>query len=233
LPAPDNPLFVAIDRPDLEGAAGLARSLRGLVGGVKLGLEFFTAQGPQGVRAVAEAAGLPVFLDLKLHDIPNTVAGAVAAAGGLGVAYLTLHASGGPAMLEAAAEAADRLASPPRLLAITVLTSLDQDDLVSVGVRSDLLDQAMLLASLACRCGMDGIVCSPREVEPLRVALGPEPLIVVPGVRPEGDPAADQKRVLTPAQAIAAGADILVVGRPITAAPDPAAAARAILAGPA
>ncbi len=228
--APANPVFCAIDRPDLEGAVTLARSLVGEVGGLKLGLEFFTAQGPAGVRAVAES-GLPLFLDLKLHDIPNTVAGAVRSAAGLGASFLTLHGCGGPAMLAAAAEAAARLPSPPQLLAITVLTSLDRDDLARVGVRSDPLEQALLLGTLALEQGIDGIVCSAHEIEPLRDALGPDALIAVPGLRPDGASAGDQKRVMTPAQALEAGADLLVIGRPITAAADPALAARAILAG--
>ena len=223
-----NPLFCAIDRPDLEGAVALARAVAPHVGGVKLGLEFFISQGPRGVATVAEATGMPVFLDLKLHDIPNTVAGAVRAAGGLGAAYLTLHASGGPAMLEAAVAAAAGLREPPRLLAVTVLTSLDREDLARTGVRAEPLDQALLLASLAHRCGIGGIVCSAEEIEALREALGPDPLIAVPGLRPAGADAGDQKRVVTPAAALAAGADILVIGRPITGAPDPAAAARAI-----
>lgn len=227
---PTNPVFCAIDRPDLEGAVELAQALRAEVGGLKLGLELFTAHGPAAVRAVAES-GLPVFLDLKLHDIPNTVAGAVRAAAALGVGYLTLHASGGPAMLAAAAEAAARLPSPPQLLAVTVLTSLDACDLVSVGIRSDPMDQALLLATLAFEHGIDGIVCSAHEIEPLRDALGPDALIAVPGLRPAGAAAGDQKRVMTPAEALAAGADLLVIGRPITGAPDPALAAREIVAG--
>ena len=229
MPALANPIFCAIDRPDREGAVTLARDLAGLIGGVKLGLEFFTAQGPDGVRAVAET-GLPVFLDLKLHDIPNTVAGAVRAAASLGARYLTLHASGGPAMLEAAADAAAAAADPTRLLAITVLTSLDREDLARVGVRSDVLDQALLLASLALSSGIDGVVCSPLEVAHLRSALGADALIAVPGIRPAESEAGDQKRVMTPAKALAAGADLLVIGRPITEAPEPVAAARNLLA---
>ncbi len=230
MPAPTNPIFCAVDRPDLEGAVDLARALAGDVGGLKLGLEFFTAQGPAGVRAVAEC-GLPIVLDLKLHDIPNTVAGAVRAAAALGASFLTLHASGGPAMLEAAAEAAAAMSSPLQLLAVTVLTSLDRDDLACIGIRADPLDEALLLAGLAVKHGVDGIVCSAHEIEPLRDALGLDVLIAVPGLRPEGTETADQKRVMTPGQALAAGADMLVIGRPITAAPDPALAARAILAG--
>lgn len=231
-PAEANPVFCAIDRPDREGAVALARSLAGRVGGVKLGLEFFVAQGPDGVRAVAEAAGLPIFLDLKLHDIPNTVAGAARVAASLGgVRYLTVHAAGGAAMLQAAANAVAAFERPPRLLAITVLTSLDRQDLAGIGVRSDPMDQVLLMASLAQRSGIDGIVCSAEEIRTVREALGPDALIAVPGIRPEGASTDDQKRVMTPAKALASGADILVIGRPITAAADPAAAADAIAAG--
>jgi orotidine-5'-phosphate decarboxylase len=224
-----NPICCAIDCADLEDARDLARSLRGHVGGLKIGLELFVAHGPDAVRQLG-ALGLPILLDLKLHDIPNTVAAAVRQAGDLGAAYITLHASGGPAMLEAAADAAAGLTRPPRLLAVTVLTSLDQDDLAQIGLRADPGQQAILLASLARQCGVDGIVCSPHEIELVRAELGDEVTLVVPGIRPEGSDEDDQKRVLTPAEAMAKGADILVIGRPITAAPDPAAAARAILA---
>jgi orotidine-5'-phosphate decarboxylase len=207
----------------------LVERLRGHVGGLKLGLELFVAHGPDGVRKLGRS-GMPIFLDLKLHDIPNTVAAAVRQAGDLGAAYLTIHASGGPAMLEAAADAAASLSRPPRLLAVTVLTSLDQEDLAEIGIRAEPGQQAMLLASLARRCGIDGIVCSPHEIELVRAELGDEPTLAVPGIRPEGSAEDDQKRVLTPAEAMARGADILVIGRPITQAPDPRAAAEAILA---
>ncbi|BCX17589.1 MAG: orotidine 5'-phosphate decarboxylase [Geminicoccaceae bacterium] len=221
------PVVAAIDRPDLESALGLARRLAGAVGGLKLGLELFVAEGPAAVRALA-STGLPIFLDLKLHDIPNTVAGAVRAAAGLGVALLTVHASGGRAMLEAAVEAARAFPTRPRLLAVTVLTSLDADDLAATGVAGGPLEQAVRLARLAREAGLDGMVCSPLEIAAIRAAVGPEPLLVVPGIRPAGATSGDQKRVMSPAAALAAGADLLVVGRPITAAPDPAAAARAI-----
>lgn len=221
------PVLVAIDRPDLEGALALARSLVGAVGGLKLGLELFVAEGPAAVRALA-ATGLPIFLDLKLHDIPNTVAGAVRAAAGLGAALLTVHAAGGRAMLEAAVRAARASPSPPRLLAVTVLTSLDAGDLAATGVADAPLEQAVRLARLAREAGLDGVVCSPQEIAAVRAALGPEPLVVVPGIRPAGGATGDQKRVASPAEALAAGADLLVIGRPITAAPDPAAAARGI-----
>ena len=221
-----NPIFCAVDRPDLEGTLALARALAPHVGGIKLGLEFFTAQGPRGVEAVA-ALGLPIFLDLKLHDIPNTVAGAVRQVGKLGVAMLTLHASGGRAMLEAAAEAAAASPTPPWLLGVTVLTSLDAADLAAIGMAADPAGQALRLARLAVAAGLDGLVCSPHEIADLRRALGPGPKIVVPGIRAEagGD---DQKRTMAPADALAAGADILVIGRPITRAIAPADAAAAL-----
>jgi len=223
------PVFCAIDRPDLEGALALCRTLEGVVGGFKLGLEFVTANGPQGVRQVV-ALGRPVFLDVKFHDIPNTVAGAVRAASSLGVAMLNLHVAGGPAMLRAAVEAA-RLREPcPKLLGVTVLTSIDDADLAAVGVPHKVTDQVLRLAELAWDSGLDGVICSPREILPLRARFGREFKLVVPGVRPDGRGTGDQKRTLGPAQAIAAGADWLVIGRPITEAPDPRAAAAAIAA---
>jgi orotidine-5'-phosphate decarboxylase len=221
------PLFVAVDRPDLEGALALARRLAGAVGGLKCGLELFVSEGPAAVRALA-AVGLPIFLDLKLHDIPATVAGAVRAAAGLGVDLLTLHAAGGRAMLEAARAAAGSGPGRPRLLAVTVLTSLDRADLAATGIDAAPAEQAVRLARLARAAGLDGVVCSPLEIGPIRAALGPDLLLVVPGIRPAGAPGADQKRVTTPAEALAAGADLLVIGRPITAAADPRAAALAL-----
>jgi orotidine-5'-phosphate decarboxylase len=223
------PVFCAVDTPDAEGALALGRGLAGAVGGLKLGLEFTTANGPQGVRRLA-ALGLPLFLDLKLHDIPNTVAGAVRAAATLGGAMLTVHASGGRAMLRAAADAARAAEAPPRILAVTVLTSLSDGDLAEMGIAEPALDHALRLADLALASGCDGIVCSPLEVAAMRARFGREVLLVVPGVRPAGSSAGDQRRILAPAEAIAAGADLLVIGRPVTAAPDPAAAAHAIAA---
>jgi orotidine-5'-phosphate decarboxylase len=220
-----NPIFCAVDRPDLEGTLTLVRALAPHVGGIKLGLEFFAAQGPRGVEAVTRL-GLPTFLDLKLHDIPNTVAGAVREVARLGVAYLTLHASGGRAMLEAAAAVPDR----PALLGVTVLTSLDAADLAELGFTAGPDDQALRLARLAMAAGLDGLVCSPLEVAALRRALGPGPKIVVPGIRPAGA-GDDQKRVMAPAEALALGADVLVIGRPITRAAAPAEAAAGIARG--
>ncbi len=226
-------LFVALDLPDLRRAAALAQALAGEVGGVKIGKELFTAQGPDGVRAAA--GGERLFLDLKFHDIPNTVAGALRAALHLRPAIVNLHAAGGPAMMraavEAVAEGAAELEVPrPLLLAVTVLTSLDDADLEAVGQRGPVAEQVRRLALLAQDCGLDGVVCSPREIAFLRTACGPEFVLLVPGIRPDWAVAGDQKRVTTPAEAIAAGADYLVVGRPITAAPDPVAAARRIVA---
>jgi orotidine-5'-phosphate decarboxylase len=221
-----SPVFCAIDRPDLDGALALCRSLAGAVGGLKLGLEFVGANGPEGVRRVSEL-GLPIFLDLKLHDIPNTVAGAVRAASGLGIAMLTVHAAGGAAMLRAARDAARESARPPAILGVTVLTSLGDDDLRATGVRDGAEDQVLRLASLALEAGCDGLVCSPREIAPLRARFGPEALLVVPGIR-LGPEVQDQRRTLGPGEAIALGASRLVIGRPITAAADPRAAALAI-----
>jgi orotidine-5'-phosphate decarboxylase len=220
-----NPVFVALDTADPARALTLARSVAPHVGGLKLGLEYFMANGPGGVRALA-SLGLPLFLDVKLHDIPNTVAGALAALAPLGVAIVTVHAGGGRAMLEAASAA-----RPPstRIVAVTVLTSLDDADLAATGVVDGAPAQAARLAALARQAGLDGLVSSAAEVAALRAAW-PDALLVVPGIRPAGTAPGDQKRVMTPREAMDAGASILVVGRPITGAPDPAAAAAAIAA---
>ncbi|MES2147665.1 MAG: orotidine-5'-phosphate decarboxylase [Pseudomonadota bacterium] len=218
-----NPLFVAIDTPELERALAIAEAVKDDVGGFKLGLEFFAANGPEGVREVA-ALGLPIFLDLKLHDIPNTVARAVAALATLEPALMTVHAAGGKAMLKAAKAAAP---AGTRIVAVTVLTSLDGDDLSAAGVTGSPADQVARLARLAKSAGLDGIVCSGAEVASVREHW-PEGFFVVPGVRPEGGDSGDQKRVVTPAKALGDGASILVIGRPITAADNPASAASAI-----
>lgn len=221
-------LIVALDLDDADVAAALARTLAGSVGLVKVGLELFVAAGPAGVARVAEA-GVPVFLDLKLHDIPNTVAGAVRSAARLGAAMLTLHAAGGAAMIAAAREAAETAAGPrPLLLVVTVLTSLEGPDLDAIGLAGPAEAAVRRLARLALAAGADGLVCSPREVAALRAAFGPDPILVVPGIRPAGSPVDDQRRTMTPAEAVAAGADWLVIGRPITRTLDPLAAARAI-----
>jgi orotidine-5'-phosphate decarboxylase len=221
-------ILCAIDTTEMAAALSLAQALQGTVGGVKLGQEFFTAQGPAGVARIAET-GHRIFLDLKFHDIPNTVAGAVRAAAGLGCFMLTIHASGGAAMIAAAVEARGD-ADSPRIIAVTVLTSLGPSDLESVGQTGPVRDQVLRLGRLARANGADGIVTSPHEVAVLRDALGADVDLVVPGVRPAWSGADDQKRIMTPAEAVKAGADFLVVGRPITQAPDPAAAARRIAA---
>lgn len=223
-------IAVALDTPDPARAASWARALAGHVGVAKVGLELFAAAGPVAVAAVRES-GLPVFLDVKLHDIPNTVAGAVRAAARLGVAMLTVHAAGGAAMVAAAREAAEAAgADRPMILAVTVLTSLTTSDLAATGVEHAPASQVLRLARLAIAAGADGIVCSPLEVAPLRAALGASVRLVVPGIRPVGSRADDQARVTTPAEAVAAGADWLVIGRPITGAADPVATSDAIAA---
>ena len=216
-------VFVALDTPDLERAKQLAARVQNHVGGIKLGLEFFMANGRHGVHEMAEI-GLPIFLDLKFHDIPNTVAKAVQALRALEPAIITVHAAGGRAMLEDAKAAAP---TGTKVVAVTMLTSLDGDDLVSIGLNSDSHEQVMRLTELAKSAGVDGIVCSGEEVGAAH-KLWPQGFFVVPGVRPANGNHADQKRVVTPRAAIDAGASILVVGRPITQAADPDLAARAI-----
>lgn len=227
-----NPILCAIDTPELARARALASTLAGVVGGIKLGLEFFVANGPAGVASVI-SGDLPLFLDLKLHDIPNTVAAAVRSAAALQPMLLTLQASGGPAMMRAAVEAADAVAAAgkrrTKLLGVTVLTSLDDGDLDAVGQQGPVGEQVRRLALLARGSGLDGVVCSPQEVAMLRRVCGPDFLLVVPGIRPAGAATGDQKRVMGPRAAMQAGADYLVVGRPITEATHPAAAAQAIL----
>lgn len=220
-----SPVYVALDTPELARALSLAESVRPYAGGLKLGLEFFTAHGPAGVREIA-ALGLPIFLDLKLHDIPNTVAKAVEALAQLAPAVLTVHAAGGRAML-AEAKAAAHPAT--RVVAVTMLTSLDAQDLVDAGVVGSAQEHVLRLTGLARSAGVDGIVCSGAEASAARTAW-PNGFFVVPGIRPTGSEVGDQKRVMTPRAALDAGASILVVGRPITQAADPAAAARAIAA---
>jgi orotidine-5'-phosphate decarboxylase len=220
-----NPVFVALDTTDPLQAKRLAEQVREHVGGLKLGLEYFCANGPEGVRAIA-GLGLPIFLDLKLHDIPNTVAGAVRALHALEPAILTVHAGGGRAMLEAAKAAAPVVT---RVVAVTVLTSLDDEDLAGAGVEGGVAAQVDRLADLARGAGLDGIVCSGQEVGAAKRAW-PDGFFVVPGVRPSQGASADQKRVMSPADALAAGASVLVVGRPITQADNPAEAAHAIAA---
>lgn len=220
-------IFVALDTTDLDCALELSRNLVGLVGGFKIGKEFFTALGPNGVLAVAKL-GMPIFLDLKFHDIPATVNGAVRAALPLKPFMLNVHAAGGAEMLRAAVDAAGDGPDRPLVLAVTMLTSLDDDDLKSIGVAASSEEQVLRLAQLAKDQGIDGVVCSAREVAVLRKVLGPDFKLVVPGIRPTWAAADDQKRIVTPTNAIKLGADYLVIGRPITATADPADVARRI-----
>ena len=221
-------LIVALDTADRTRASGWATAVAPHCGMFKLGLEFFLANGAAGVRAIT---GRPIFLDLKLHDIPNTVAGAIRAVLPLGPRMLTVHAAGGAAMIAAARNAAEAGGTNrPMILGVTVLTSLAADDLAATGVPDQPASQVLRLARLAVSAGADGLVCSPLEVAMLRQELGSGPALVVPGIRPAGSAAGDQARVTTPEAALAAGADWIVVGRPITAAPDPGQAAASIAA---
>ena len=221
-------LIVALDVPTAAEAQRIVTALGESISTYKVGKQLFTAAGPAAVR-VLTGAGHKVFLDLKFHDIPNTVAAAIRAASELGVAMLTVHASGGSKMLKAAVEAAGSAQHPPRVLAVTVLTSFDDSDLKEIGVAAQTMEQALRLASLAQKAGCSGVVASAREAQAIRRELGPDFAIVTPGVRPAGGSKDDQARVATPSEAIAAGATHIVVGRPITGAKDPAVAARAIL----
>jgi orotidine-5'-phosphate decarboxylase len=222
----ENPVFCALDVESVEAALTLARAIAPYVGGLKLGLEFFNAAGPEAIARVIGETGLPLFLDLKLHDIPNTVAGGVRAIARLKPALLTVHTQGGAAMMRAARDAAP---SETQVVGVTVLTSLNGEDLNSIGVADSPQAQVARLAQLAHSSGLDGIVCSAHEVAQA-AAHWPGGSFVVPGLRPAGADVGDQKRVMTPRQALNAGATVLVIGRPITAAANPAAAAAAIAA---
>jgi orotidine-5'-phosphate decarboxylase len=221
-------LITAIDTADRARARQLAAAVAPSCGLIKLGLEFFLRNGPQGLSGLSDA---PIFLDLKLHDIPNTVAGAVRALLPLGVRMLTVHAGGGAAMLAAAREAAETAGpSRPLILAVTVLTSLDAAALHTTGVPGEVSAQVLRLGQLAMAAGADGLICSAHELAPLRAALGEHPILVTPGIRPAGSDNGDQARVMTPPAAVQAGADYIVVGRPITEAADPGHAAAEIAA---
>jgi orotidine-5'-phosphate decarboxylase len=220
-----SPIFVAIDTPDIDQAKKLAKAVKRHAGGLKLGLEFFAANGPEGVNEIAHL-GMPVFLDLKLHDIPNTVAKAIHALRPLEPAVITVHGAGGRAMLEEAKAAAP---AGTKIVAVTVLTSLDEADLAATGVNGSPHDQVERLAALAKSAGLDGIVCSGNEVKTARRAWA-NGFFVVPGIRPAEGNGGDQKRVMTPRKAMDAGASILVIGRPVTGAADPDEALRAIAA---
>ncbi len=220
-------IIVALDTDSPDAALATVRSLSGEVGLFKVGMELFPRGGPELVRSI-QAEGTGVFLDLKFHDIPNTVAGAVRSAVALGVRFVTVHASGGRAMLSAAAEAA--AGTGTTILAVTVLTSMDDEDLEEIGFASGSADTVLRLADLAAESGVRGIVCSAREVAAVRRRLGKDAVLVTPGVRMSGGDAGDQKRVVTPSEAVRLGADYLVAGRPITRAADPARAARSFAA---
>jgi orotidine-5'-phosphate decarboxylase len=223
-----NPIICAIDTIDVATAKSLVGSVAPHIGAVKLGLEFFTANGASGVAQVA--GDLPLFLDLKFHDIPNTVAGAIRATAGINSFMMTVHTAGGKAMMQAASAAAKTLPNKPLIVGVTVLTSLDSVDLENIGVNAKLQDQVKRLASLAQESGLDGVVCSAHEIEIIRETCGKDFKLVVPGIRPAGSSIGDQKRVMTPSEAIAKGADYLVIGRPITEAQNPSQAAQEIFA---
>lgn len=241
---PKDRILVALDTPDVAKAQQLSRQLQGHVGGVKLGLEFFNANGHPGVRAVTHGdegdtprgqatPNQPLFLDLKFHDIPNTVAGAIRSVTPLAPMIVNVHAGGGPAMMKAALEAAEFAAEPlgitrPMVIAVTVLTSMDDTDLTAVGQQGPAADQVVRLARLTQDCGLDGVVCSAHEIKAIRQACGPDFKLIVPGIRPDWADKGDQKRTMTPREAIDAGADYIVIGRPITQAKDPVEAARII-----
>ncbi len=229
-----NPIICAIDTIDAVHAMSLATQVAPHVGAIKLGLEYFVAHGADGVRRF-EALGIPIFLDLKFHDIPNTVARAIKATAGIDTFMMTVHTSGGRAMLQSAIDASMEVAEKtgkrrPYIIGVTALTSMDQDDLLMTGIRDTVPDHVKRMADLAHSAQLDGVVCSSYEIEMLRREIGGEFLLVVPGIRPDGADSHDQKRVMTPAEAIGRGADYLVIGRPITQADDPAEAAAAILA---
>jgi len=221
-------LIVALDVPSAAAASELVKKLEGTCQWFKVGLELFTAAGPAVIEPLV-ARGYSVFLDLKFHDIPNTVAGAVRSATAWGVGMVNVHAAGGPAMLAAAKAALDGVKKPPELLAVTVLTSMDAAQLSSSGVSRKPAEQVELLAHMCINAGINGFVCSPQEVAALRALTGPEGVLAIPGIRPAGADTNDQKRLATPAEALRAGASYLVVGRPITQAANPAEAAQAVL----
>lgn len=219
------PIFCAIDTTDLSRAKQLALILKPHITGIKLGLEFFTYHGPAGVKAISQL-DIPIFLDLKFHDIPNTIAGAIRSAMELNIQMLTIHTIGGKEMLLRAAETVKNWAEQqhqpaPKVLGVTILTSMDSTNLQEVGINEDIEEQVLRLSTLAQKCGLDGVVCSPHEIALLRQHIDPSFLLVVPGIRPAGNEHSDQKRVQTPQKAIEQGASYLVMGRPLTEAADP------------
>ncbi|MEP7054854.1 MAG: orotidine-5'-phosphate decarboxylase [Actinomycetota bacterium] len=220
------PIAVALDAPDMETAAQWAASVERYVSCVKIGLELFCRHGPDVITVVRGGTHIDLFLDLKLHDIPATVAGAARSVARLKPTFLTVHTTGGPAMIRAAVAAAPDVV----IAGVTVLTSLSDDDLATVGLAGPARDAVRRLAVMAVGCGARALVCSPQEVAMVRAEVGPDIILITPGVRPPGSGADDQARTATPQQALADGADLLVIGRPITAASDPGAAAAAIAA---
>ncbi len=229
---PTNPIICAVDTIDVQRAESISEQVRDHVGGIKLGLEYFTAHGADGVRRITDM-NVPVFLDLKFHDIPNTVARAIRATAGINTFMMTVHTSGGRDMLLRAIEASNEVAEltskeRPLIIGVTILTSLDQDDISMIGYHDRLDEQVKRLADLAQNTGLDGVVCSPYEISMLRKQCGDEFKLVVPGIRPEGSETGDQKRIMTPKDALAKGADYLVIGRPITTADDIGQAAGSI-----
>lgn len=227
-----NPIICALDTQEVDEAATISQEVMPHVGAVKLGLEFFTANGAAGVEQITRL-GVPVFLDLKFHDIPNTVSKAIAATAGMNTFMMTVHTTGGQHMLKAAIEASDRVAQVtgkerPLVIGVTVLTSLDQDDISLIGFNATVKEQVTRLADLAQSAGLDGVVCSPFEISAIRKACGTDLTLVVPGIRPNGAAAGDQKRFMTPDEALSKGADYLVIGRPITGAANRATAAKKI-----
>ena len=231
MPKPQGPrIIVAMDYPEAEACLAMARRLDPNLCRLKVGKEMFTRSGPQLVKDL-QALGFDIFLDLKFHDIPNTVAGAVKAAAELGVWMVNVHASGGERMMKAAREALERTdGRKPLLIGVTVLTSMSEADLRAIGVERAPLAQVLFLAEQSRQAGLDGVVCSAQEATALRAYLGPDFCLVTPGIRSETSPADDQRRTLTPRQAIVAGSHYLVIGRPITQAPDPVAACLALQA---
>ncbi|MAU41390.1 MAG: orotidine-5'-phosphate decarboxylase [Kordiimonas sp.] len=230
--APHKRILCALDTTDQEQALSLARDLSPYVGGVKLGLEFFCAHGPDGFARIADC-GMPIFLDLKLHDIPNTIAKAIKSLSPLQPFMMTIHAGGGPAMMKAAIDAAQEATDKANLkramvVGVTVLTSMDQTDLDAIGIHRPPAQQVEILARAAQEAGLDGVVCSSHEITRLRKACDNDFRLIVPGIRPKGSDKGDQKRIKTPAEAVKLGADYLVIGRPITMAADPVAAAQRI-----
>lgn len=227
-----NPIICALDTKDVKEASKLCENIKPYVGFIKLGLEFFTKNGPQGFEQVAKS-GVPIFLDLKFHDIPNTVAEAISSALTLDVSIITIHTLGGGEMMKAAAQAAKETADklkkkPPLIVGVTILTSMDDNDLSGIGIDRKVAKQVEVLAQLAKKSGLDGVVCSPHEIELVKSVCGSDFKTIVPGVRPKSAEAGDQKRIMTPSEALSKGADYLVIGRPITKAQNPALAAKEI-----